>query len=92
MQKIREFLEMHAFGVCSSIGERLGIASTRIRMWFIYISFLQFNLLCAQVTSDFGFINETNPNSIIIEEFVKTNVPKPKAVVALVKKVAFPTF
>ena len=38
------------------------------------------------------FINETNPNSIIIEEFVKTNVPKPKAVVALVKKVAFPTF
>ena len=38
------------------------------------------------------FINETSPNSIIIEEFVKTNVPKPKAVVALVKKVAFPTF
>ncbi len=40
MQKIREFLELQAFGVCSSIGVRLGIASTRIRMWFIYISFL----------------------------------------------------
>ncbi len=40
MQKIREFLELKAFGVCTSIGERLGIATTRIRMWFIYISFL----------------------------------------------------
>ena len=42
MQKIRNFLELHAFGVCSAIGERLGIASSRIRMWFIYISFLTF--------------------------------------------------
>lgn len=40
MQKIREFLEMHAFGVCAAIGEKLGIASSRIRMWFIYVSFL----------------------------------------------------
>ncbi|TAG32168.1 MAG: PspC domain-containing protein [Sphingobacteriia bacterium] len=40
MQKIREFLELQAFGVCTSIGERLGIATTRIRTWFIYISFL----------------------------------------------------
>jgi phage shock protein PspC (stress-responsive transcriptional regulator) len=31
---------MHAFGVCTAIGERLGIASAKIRMWFIYISFL----------------------------------------------------
>ncbi|TAG13842.1 MAG: PspC family transcriptional regulator, partial [Sphingobacteriia bacterium] len=30
MQKIREFLELQAFGVCTSIGERLGIATTRI--------------------------------------------------------------
>jgi phage shock protein PspC (stress-responsive transcriptional regulator) len=40
MQKLRDFLELHAFGVCSAIGERLGVASSRIRMWFIYISFL----------------------------------------------------
>jgi phage shock protein PspC (stress-responsive transcriptional regulator) len=40
MQKMRNFLELHAFGVCSAMGERLGIASSRIRMWFIYISFL----------------------------------------------------
>lgn len=40
MQKIREALEMHAFGVCTAIGEKLGIATSRIRMWFIYISFI----------------------------------------------------
>jgi phage shock protein PspC (stress-responsive transcriptional regulator) len=40
MNKLREFLELHAFGVCTAIGDRLGIASTKIRMWFIYISFL----------------------------------------------------
>ncbi len=42
MQKLRDFLELHAFGVCSAMGERLGIASSKIRMWFIYISFLTF--------------------------------------------------
>ncbi|MBY0347022.1 MAG: PspC domain-containing protein [Hydrotalea flava] len=40
MNKLREFMEMHAFGVCTAIGEKLGIATSRIRMWFIYISFL----------------------------------------------------
>jgi phage shock protein PspC (stress-responsive transcriptional regulator) len=40
MKKIREIIELNAFGVCSSIGEKLGIASSKIRMWFIYISFL----------------------------------------------------
>ncbi len=37
---MREIIELHAFGVCAAIGEKMGIASTRIRMWFIYISFL----------------------------------------------------
>ncbi len=40
IQKLREFLELRAFGVCNAMGERLGIAKSRIRMWFIYISFL----------------------------------------------------
>ena len=40
MKKIRELLELQAFGVCTAIGERLGIATSRIRIWFIYISFL----------------------------------------------------
>ncbi len=37
---IKDFIEWQAFGVCSSIGERLGVATSRIRLWFIYISFL----------------------------------------------------
>lgn len=40
MNKVRDFMELHAFGVCSALGEKLGIASSRIRMWFIYVSFL----------------------------------------------------
>ncbi|MGN6615856.1 MAG: PspC domain-containing protein [Ilyomonas sp.] len=40
MNKLRQFIEWQAFGVCSAIGDKLGIASSRIRMWFIYISFL----------------------------------------------------
>ena len=40
IQELREFLELRAFGVCNAMGERLGIATSRIRMWFIYISFL----------------------------------------------------
>ena len=33
-------IEWQAFGVCTAIGERIVIASSRIRIWFIYISFL----------------------------------------------------
>jgi len=40
MKRIKDFVEWQAFGVCSAIGGRLGIATSRIRMWFIYISFL----------------------------------------------------
>ena len=40
MNKLKTFIEWHAFGVCTAIGDRLGIATSRIRMWFIYISFL----------------------------------------------------
>lgn len=37
---IKDFIEWKAFGVCSAIGDRMGIATSRIRLWFIYISFL----------------------------------------------------
>ena len=37
---IKDFIEWKAFGVCSAIGDRMGVASSRIRLWFIYISFL----------------------------------------------------
>ncbi len=40
MNRLKDFVEWKAFGVCTAIGEKLGIATSRIRMWFIYISFL----------------------------------------------------
>jgi phage shock protein PspC (stress-responsive transcriptional regulator) len=40
MNKLKYFVEWHVFGVCTAIGERMGIASSIIRKYFIYISFL----------------------------------------------------
>jgi phage shock protein PspC (stress-responsive transcriptional regulator) len=37
---IKNFIEWKAFGVCTAIGERIGVATSSIRLWFIYISFL----------------------------------------------------
>jgi len=39
-EHLRSFIEWNAFGVCNAIGDRMGIATSRIRLWFIYISFL----------------------------------------------------
>ncbi len=40
IMSVRSFIEWKAFGVCTAIGERIGVATSRIRLWFIYISFL----------------------------------------------------
>jgi len=40
MNRLRNFIEWHVFGVCTAIGEKLGIATSTIRKYFIYISFL----------------------------------------------------
>ncbi|WP_428842562.1 PspC domain-containing protein [Panacibacter microcysteis] len=40
MYRLKHFIEWQAFGVCSALGYKLGIATSRIRLWFIYISFL----------------------------------------------------
>lgn len=42
VKKIQQFFEEHAFGVCTSLGEKLGIATSSIRLFFIYASFLTF--------------------------------------------------
>ena len=42
IDKIQAFFERQAFGVCDYIGEKLGIASSSIRKYFIYLSFLTF--------------------------------------------------
>jgi phage shock protein PspC (stress-responsive transcriptional regulator) len=40
MNRFKHFIEWHVFGVCAAIGERMGIATTTIRKYFIYISFI----------------------------------------------------
>ncbi len=40
MTNFKNFIEWQVFGVCTSIGEKIGIATSRIRMWFMYLSFL----------------------------------------------------
>ncbi|MGF2412098.1 PspC domain-containing protein [Ferruginibacter sp.] len=40
MNRFRYFIEWHVFGVCTAIGEKMGIATSTIRKYFIYISFL----------------------------------------------------
>lgn len=40
LYQFKQQIEWRAFGVCTAVGEKLGIASTKIRLWFIYISFL----------------------------------------------------
>jgi len=39
-QKIQDLVELYAFGVCNRLGEKLGIATSSIRLFFIYASFL----------------------------------------------------
>lgn len=40
MKKMKYFVEGYAFGVCTRLGEKLGIATSSIRLFFIYTSFL----------------------------------------------------
>ena len=40
--KVVSLLEFQIFGVCSWLGEKLGIKATSIRMYFIYLSFFTF--------------------------------------------------
>ena len=40
MNQFRNFIEWHLFGVCTAIGDKMGIATTQIRKWFMYTSLL----------------------------------------------------
>jgi len=40
MKNIINIIEKYAFGVCSYLGDKMGIASARVRLYFIYISFV----------------------------------------------------
>lgn len=40
MNRFRHFIEWQVFGVCTAIGEKMGIATSQIRKWFMYASLL----------------------------------------------------
>ncbi|MDX1943004.1 MAG: PspC family transcriptional regulator [Saprospiraceae bacterium] len=40
MKRLKNLLERSAFGVCSYLGDKMGIASATVRLYFIYISFV----------------------------------------------------
>ena len=40
MMRIKHFIEWQVFGVCTAIGEKMGIATATIRKYFIYLTFL----------------------------------------------------
>lgn len=40
--QIQRFFEGYAFGVCTMLGEKLGMATSSIRLFFIYTSFITF--------------------------------------------------
>ncbi|HSU28094.1 MAG TPA: hypothetical protein VLJ68_06920 [Chitinophagaceae bacterium] len=42
MNRLRNFVEWNAFGVCTAIGDRMGIATSCIRQYFMYTSLLTF--------------------------------------------------
>lgn len=42
VKRIQDFFEQNAFGVCTRLGEKLGMSISAIRLFFIYASFLTF--------------------------------------------------
>ncbi len=42
MGSFKDLMEKSAFGVCNYIGDKIGLASSRVRMYFIYASFVAF--------------------------------------------------
>jgi phage shock protein PspC (stress-responsive transcriptional regulator) len=42
IDRLQHFFEKHAFGVCTALGEKMGLATSSIRLFFIYASFLTF--------------------------------------------------
>ncbi len=40
MPIFKNIIEAQAFGVCSKLGEKMGLSTKRIRLFFLYTSFL----------------------------------------------------
>ncbi|MEY4934007.1 MAG: hypothetical protein RIS64_366 [Bacteroidota bacterium] len=42
MEQFKSILERSLFGVCSYLGEKMQLKSARVRLYFIYLSFITF--------------------------------------------------
>lgn len=40
IQSLRAIIEKYSFGVCSYLGDKMGLQSSRVRLYFIYTSFV----------------------------------------------------
>ena len=40
ISKLKDSAERSAFGVCSYLGQKMGIKSSRVRVYFLYVSFV----------------------------------------------------
>ncbi len=40
MERIKTFVELHAFGVCDYLGNKLNIPIAHLRLFFVYTSFI----------------------------------------------------
>jgi phage shock protein PspC (stress-responsive transcriptional regulator) len=40
VEKIKSFFEIYAFGVCEYIGQKFDISNRKVRLLFIYVSFI----------------------------------------------------
>jgi phage shock protein PspC (stress-responsive transcriptional regulator) len=39
MDSVKLFIEQQAFGVCTWLGDKMGIKTERIRLYFLYVTF-----------------------------------------------------
>jgi len=39
ISRIKHIVEKHAFGVCDYIAAKIGVATSRVRLYFIYLTF-----------------------------------------------------
>ena len=42
MEIIKNFTERYGFGVCNTLGRYMGLHASRVRLYFIYLSFVTF--------------------------------------------------
>ncbi|MFK7900934.1 MAG: PspC domain-containing protein [Cyclobacteriaceae bacterium] len=42
VKKLQQYWEFNVFGVCTRLGQKIGLSSSAIRIFFIYVSFVTY--------------------------------------------------